>query len=515
MSTSWSQTDTKKKTIKPFVDKACTLRPALNHKIVRPINAMLREETVSLEFFGDYGFVRGDSGVLDFGSHYVGYLTLHLDAQGGPADAPAFLKVKMCEHHRELDEDSAAYNGWLGKGWLQEEWFHIDEFPAVLHLPRRYALRYLKLEVLDTSPNYRLVVKQASLDTVTSAPDVQIQLLHTDDALLKKIDEVSIRTLRDCMQEVFEDGPKRDRRLWIGDLRLQAMANAVTFQNFDLVKRCLYLFAGLIREDGRVGSCLYAEPRLIVDNIYLLDYSLFFVSSLLDYYHATGDTETFRELAPTAILQLDAANQYLQPDGIVESEGRYNCFIDWKDGLHKQAAMHGVLLYTLRCGVQLCRELGNQELADRFALEYEQGKHAALQVLWDDAQQFFISGADRQISWASQIWMCLAGVVEGQQAADLLKRSRQAENICGMVTPYLFHHYVQALLECGEKEQAVCEIKRYWGGMIDAGADTFWELYNPEDPMESPYGSNMVNSYCHAWSCTPSYLLRKIYKDRT
>lgn len=514
MSTSWSQTDVKKKTIKPFVDKACALRPVLNHKIVAPEKTTILGNDIPLNERSWYGFGRGDQAVFDFGSHYVGYLTMHLDVQGGPADAPAFLKVKMCEHHRELEEDSADYKGWLGKGWLQEEWFHIDRFPAVLQMPRRYALRYLKLEVLDTSPNYRITVKQVRLEAVTSAPDMRIVPLNTEDDLLKKIDEVSIRTLRDCMQEVFEDGPKRDRRLWLGDLRLQALTNGATFQNFDLVKRCLYLFAGLIRQDGVVGSCLYAEPHLIVDNIFLLDYSLLFVSTLLDYYHASGDAQTFGELATTAIRQIDAAMEYLQPDGIVEPEGRYSCFIDWKDGLHKQAAMHGVLLYSLRCGIELCSELGEQELTEKFTLAYEQGKLAALKVLWDKEQKFFVSGADRQISWASQIWMCLAGVVEGQQAADLLKRAKQMANICDMATPYLFHHYIQALLECDEKELAITEIKRYWGGMLDAGADTFWELYNPENPLESPYGSSMVNSYCHAWSCTPSYLMRKIFKSK-
>lgn len=513
MSTSWSQKDVKKKTIQTFVDKACALRPMLNHKTVNPIKAALQNEKVPLEAFHNFGFGRGDQGILDFGSHYVGYLTIHLDVQGGPADAPAFLKVKMCEYHRELEEDSADYKGWLGKGWLQEEWFHIDEFPATLQLSRRYALRYLKLEMLDTSPNFRVLVKKVTLDAVTSAPDTPIVPLNTDDTLLKQIDEVSLRTLRDCMQDVFEDGPKRDRRMWIGDLRLQAMVNAVTFQNFGLVKRCLYLFAGLIREDGVVGSCLYAEPRMVVDNIFLLDYSLFFVSTLLDYYNATSDVETLRELASTAIRQLEAAREYLQPDGIVEPEGRYSCFIDWKDGLHKQAAMHGVLLHCLRCGIRLCSELGKQEQAEKFMLEYERGKLAALQVLWDKDEKIFISGADRQISWASQIWMCLGGVMEGQQAADLLKRAKQTEGICGMVTPYLFHHYIQALLECDEKKLAIAEIKQYWSGMLDAGADTFWEVYNPEDPLESPYGSSMVNSYCHAWSCTPSYLMRQIYKS--
>jgi len=49
----------------------------------------------------------------------------------------------------------------------------------------------------------------------------------------------------------------------------------------------------------------------------------------------------------------------------------------------------------------------------------------------------------------------------------------------------------------------------YWGGMLEEGADTFWELHNPENPNESPYGGTIVNSYCHAWSCAPAYFLRK------
>jgi hypothetical protein len=39
-------------------------------------------------------------------------------------------------------------------------------------------------------------------------------------------------------------------------------------------------------------------------------------------------------------------------------------------------------------------------------------------------------------------------------------------------------------------------------------ADTFWEVYDPAQPLRSPYGDIHINSYCHAWSCTPAYLLR-------
>jgi hypothetical protein len=48
--------------------------------------------------------------------------------------------------------------------------------------------------------------------------------------------------------------------------------------------------------------------------------------------------------------------------------------------------------------------------------------------------------------------------------------------------------------------------------MIKKGADTFWEVYDPADEFKSPYGFFPVNSYCHAWSCTPVYFIRKYPK---
>jgi len=70
-----------------------------------------------------------------------------------------------------------------------------------------------------------------------------------------------------------------------------------------------------------------------------------------------------------------------------------------------------------------------------------------------------------------------------------------------MVTPYMFHHYVQAPINVGRKAQALDVLRAYWGGMANEGADTFRELYNPENPNESPYGGTIVLSYCHVWSC--------------
>ena len=48
----------------------------------------------------------------------------------------------------------------------------------------------------------------------------------------------------------------------------------------------------------------------------------------------------------------------------------------------------------------------------------------------------------------------------------------------------------------------------YFGGMVKLGADTFWEVFVPEDHRAGPYRTHLMNSYCHAWSCAPSYFLR-------
>ena len=80
-----------------------------------------------------------------------------------------------------------------------------------------------------------------------------------------------------------------------------------------------------------------------------------------------------------------------------------------------------------------------------------------------------------------------------------------------MNSPYAYHHYIDALIHVGLKEEAYRKMHEYWDGMIRKGTDTFWEIYNPADEEVSPYGSIVVHSFCHAWSCTPAYFLRKYF----
>lgn len=452
---------------------------------------------------------RGDRVCLDFGDHRVGCVSFTLTPVGSPPDAPAFLKLRFGETPYEIGADMSGYAGEISRSWFQEELIHVDEVPSRVRLPRRYAFRYLEVTVLDTSPKYRVVLEDVACTAVTSADRANLPPLRTADPELAALDRVSLKTMEDCMQSVFEDGPKRDRRLWLGDLRLQAQVNYLTFRNNDLVKRCLYLFAALTQNEGRVGACLFLDPVPQVDDTALFDYALFFVSCLHDYYGATGDRETLSELFPTALCQIELALEELDGRGIVTDRDTWWCFLDWGEGLNKQAGAQAILIYTLKQAAAMADLLGEGERAAALRAAAGRASQAALTHLWDGARGFFVSGAQRQVSWISQVWFALAGVFDRAENARLLERLMEQDPGIPMVTPYAWHHFIEALMESGLTERAEAEMKRYWGGMLRAGADTFWELYDPKDPLASPYGSRAVNSFCHAWSSTPAYFIRK------
>ena len=483
-----------------FLQIADSLKPTLFTKKVRVL------ETVGAPDYRSGSYRTGDVVTLDFGTHLVGKVSLKFGYTGSHPDAPAWLRLKFAERECELAENAEEYHGWISKGWIQQEQIHIDVLPAVLEMPRRYAFRFLQIEVLDVSSKYQLTLEDAYCIATTSADESRLDSFMGDPQQAQ-LYAVACRTLRECMQDVFEDGPKRDRRLWIGDLRMQALANYETFKNYDLVKRCLYLFAGSTLANGRVGACLFTEPETEVDDTVMFDYSLFFLPTLLDYYKATGDRETLEELAPTGFRQVELVQSYFDEDQLVKDSDVLGwCFVDWNLNLNKQASAQGSYLYCMKSAMEIAELLGQQERLGACQDDYR-AKQAAAEKLWNG--EFYVSGENKQISWASQVWMTLGGANHG--GANLLARleNSAAEK---MVTPYMYHNYVDALIGAGENEKAFDVLCSYWGGMLNEGADTFWELYNPENPNESPYGGTIVNSYCHAWSCAPAYFLGKLQK---
>ena len=450
---------------------------------------------------------KGDSFVLDLGDHYVGYLSFTLGFTNRYPDAPTRLSVKFCERPYEIDADFSKYTVGLCASWLQEETVTVD-YLGEYKMPRRYAARYVKVTVL-AAPK-RITLSNFVFEAVTSADESRLAKVTVDDPELRDIDRVAVNTLRNCMHRVFEDGPKRDRRLWTGDLRLEALANYCTFDNRETVKRSLYLLAaGETNELGFLPSYIYETPYYFSGRDHIADYAMLFVTAVCDYFNHTGDRETLDDLLQLCKEQMDAFYAILDENGIVTPQGGWFFFIDWCQGLNGLTALMGVYLYALERFSEMLKSIGNGD-AWKYEKRLSDGRLAAKKHLFDVNRGIFRNELDgNQISVHSQVWMILGGVIGGDVGKNALLTALSDKSAKQPFTPYMRHYVIEAMMKLGLRDDAFAHIKEIWGGMIERGADTFFEAYVPDDPEFSPYGDRMINSLCHAWSCTPTYFIRK------
>ncbi len=459
------------------------------------------------------GSFKKKSGIIvDFGEHLTGHFTFSLEDLRGVADAPLRFKFTFAEVPAEAVTPFDPYEGTLSRAWLQDEIITVTELPSTITVPRRLAFRYVKIEWLGGSRYSDFRFSNIEFKATTSVKSTPAALAPGTDALISRIDQVGLTTLKECMQTVYEDGPKRDRRLWIGDLYLEALANTYSFKNHELTKHSLYLLAALSNEKGYLNGNVFETPTPHAQANVLFDYALLYNIAVKDYFIATGDKTTALDLWEVVKKQTEIPKAYLQADGMLDyakANKEWWLFFDWREGLDKQAAMHGVVIYAYQQTYELAKLLGKEkEVADLPSLIASLSK-AAKKNLYDAKAKVVVSGKDRQVSYASQAWMILSGVLNAKEGAAAMQALTTTKDVVYPGAPYLYHYVIEAMIKCGMQKEARELLTRYWGDMVNKGADTFWEVYDPKNDFLSPYNSYVVNSYCHAWSCTPVYFIRK------
>ena len=145
-------------------------------------------------------------------------------------------------------------------------------------------------------------------------------------------------------------------------------------------------------------------------------------------------------------------------------------------------------------------------------------------MMWDNERGAYIDGyrdgqPNRALSEHSNILCALVGVADAKQTARILdgvfatqnvsplpnlgeepgewearrRLERANPELIRMASPYFAYYYLRLLFKNNRQEQALAFIRRRWGTMIEAGATTFWEMWEPNF------------SLCHAWSAGPTF----------
>ena len=509
---------------KAWMDKAQSNKPELGYTEKKPLELIKIVEDTGcfqglrilkageMEDYYRSTMKKSNTVIVDFGEHMVGYLQFVLNPLS-PADAPVRLKFTFGEVPAEMYQPFDPYKGTLSRAWLQDEIVKFAVLPDTIKLPHRYSFRYVKIELISSSNNYDFSIQDIKCLKVSSAREEKYLVEKELPSPYNEIDRVAIKTLRDCMQTVFEDGPKRDRRLWIGDFKLEALANYYSFQNIALVKRCLYSLAAMSDSTGLLYGTIFERPYLHPEKHHPIDYCLLYNSVLTEYYHETSDLVTLQDLWPVAKQQALHIVPFISQEGIFHLPEGWWAFIDWKENLDKQTALQGIMIYCLNHTLELAKILNKTNEVAFLPDLIKKMKAASKKNFYSKESKLFVSGNSRQISTASQVWMILSETVTPKEGKQLLQQLDLQKDVVKPGTPYMYHYVLEAMVSCGMFEEAKKLIAFYWGGMIKKGADTFWEVYVPENDFVSPYNSYIINSYCHAWSCTPNYFLRKYRKE--
>lgn len=507
-----------------WMEKAAAAKPKLIKRMVKAEQVVKlvadenkfqgwgMEPVSEIAAFKENGFKAQSGLIIDFGEHVTGQVRLKLSPKDVTADAPTRLKLTFAEIPSEYSVPFDPYPGGLSRAWLQDEIITVMHLPEQVTIPRRLSFRYVKIELLSPSQAYDFFIDDLEVEAQSSANGEVPALSPGLSEQLRRIDRIALNTLKECMQTVYEDGPKRDQRLWIGDLYLEALTNSFTFKNHQLTKRCLYLLAQLSDSTGLLHGTVLEQPfPQAQKGQFLLDYSLLYNVALKDYLLYSKDRETVMDLWPVARRQVDLAQKYIERDQVdFAFASRENwIFIDWKDGLDREAAFTGLLLFAFGETLQLAKSLGKEKELSGLEKQIARIRKMAKQRFFEQSTGLVRSGKEGQLSYASAIWATLGGVLDQKTAAKTWKKTMLNSEAVRPGGPYLYHFYIEALIEAGLTMHARNELTAYWGAMADKGADTFWEVFDPQDEKRSPYGFFPVNSYCHAWSCTPAYFFRR------
>jgi len=330
-------------------------------------------------------------------------------------------------------------------------------------------------------------------------PASQVGSFESSDARLNKIWESAVYTAHLSMQDSILDGIKRDRGRWIGDDEVIHRVVGDVYGDARLVKTGL---------DDAIGLAPVTEP---VNG--LPGYSAWWVVSEAEYVRRWGDVAQFKSVQARMLELLARMDSDLDARGVYAAASGGKPFVDWSkdfsgDSAEARRAVHFEYTLAFRDAAWLLRLGGDRVNAAKWDKRADAMNVAAHKYLADDAGGY----GDR---WQTNAIAVLAGAVttDARRAAvwRVLGRTVAGRKPGDVITPYYGSYLLSAMAQLGHRSEAMEWMKGYWGSMLDAGATSYWEAWDPSwagtDPHSKLEADDKVGynaSLAHGWSSGPA-----------
>ncbi len=434
---------------------------------------------LSIKYLADKGS-DAPSLFLDFGRELTGRLEVESDS-----DAPVQMTIQYGE-----SESEALKSPYLG--------VNVSTIPAhgVGH-GSKTAFRYVKLQFLDGPA----LIKFKSIHVDHTFYPVEYKgSFESSDAALNRIWETGAYTVHLCMQDGLWDASKRDRGRWSGDNDISGRVVNAVFGDHYLMEDTMDRLLG----EAPVTQHVNGIPG----------YSSYWFTQVAEYYRHTGSKEFLNRTHDRAVQLLEHIDAEFDERDLYANKTKVWLYVDWSQDLNgdtpeSRRASEFEFYRAYRDGAWLLREAGDAANAEKYEKRAASIKTAADKYLLDPATGTYGP------RWQTNAMAVLSGIA-GPERYDaiwknVLSQVGHSKNNPYIISPYYNYYVISAMAKMGHRIEALDWIRQYWGGMIDEGATSFWEAYDPswykEDfhsSLQSDNRSGYFVSLAHGWSSGPT-----------
>ena len=466
------------------------LRPCKKLVLESPRNALLLTKISDTEQ------------IFDLGINEVGFLRMETDS-----DQEQVLRISYAEHLTD-----GKVQRMIGKRDFSVE-VKIKKGKTVYLNPfRRLGCRYLQVE-----SEFGLNDIQISLcPTVYPVSEKKRPKLTK---LQNEIYDISLRTLRLCMHEHYEDCPWREQALYCMDSRNQMLFGYYAFGETEFPRANLQLIANDRRKDGLLSICFPIKMDLVIPS-----FSLHWFTSCAEYLRYSGDSAFLSEIYPKleSVLQVFLARRQKESGLILPFDGKqYWNFYEWSDGLDEKEFFNSAftrrLEYDLLLNALLSLALQRMsEISDALGVSNTYGEMArklnlAIRNYFYSEEKglFFDRLSDRTYSVLGNSLAVLCGACLEQNVLSLCEKMRKDDAFTPISLSMRCFFY-DALLQSDlarYRDFVLRDIERIYLPMVESGTGTVWETEKGWRDFDS------AGSLCHGWSALPIYYYHILLDD--
>jgi len=402
----------------------------------------------------------GPSFVIDFGQEVVGHLRMRLESES-EISIRIFYGETINEAMSEPSRDQLLHKMLVEEYRLRNG---VQEFESRM----RVGFRFARIEFFDCSDN--TLVSGFSLRTSLYQIPFKGYFECNDDDL-NKLWIAGHKTLHYCMQEYYLDAVKRDRFLWVGDTRFEALYNYYLFGDTKLFQFCWDKIAECQYPDGAIPSS-YGQGMSII-----WDYVAWYVIAFYDYYMHTGDRDFLIKHKDVVNKATDFLSSKAGNDGLIDIPENPSS-LPWMVVLNKTAGkdsmMNLLYLQCLEVSAKIAELSNDKYLMEKYQLMVNTVSVKVKELL----QSSPLSNNKR--NWRSSILMTMI-------ILDKFAESQSTE--------------------------ALELLKEKFVPMLSSGADTLYEVIQENSnryPSVNKYNKDETihfGSYCHGWTAGASMML--------